>query len=152
MEGPIYENVLRVSVGGFILCKIYLQLSMHNQSHYDLVINSEPKLGGLWPPGRPPPHSIPISCIIRDTGDPAHAIIILTVGRTARDLGLSQAMLSPGRFQSSISVLHIFAGERLQAFSDAVFAIIATLMVTIGQRTRVAWAKNQSSLIGNEPE
>ena len=29
----------------------------------------------------------------------------------------------------SLSVLHIFSGERLQAFSDAVFAIIATLMV-----------------------
>lgn len=38
-------------------------------------------------------------------------------------------MLSSARPQSSISVLHIFAGERLQAFSDAVFAIIATLMV-----------------------
>ena len=30
---------------------------------------------------------------------------------------------------SASRFLHVFAGERLQAFSDAVYAIIATLMV-----------------------
>ena len=31
----------------------------------------------------------------------------------------------------SLSLHHVFAGERLQAFSDAVFAIIATIMVSV---------------------
>jgi hypothetical protein len=46
-------------------------------------------------------------------------------------------MLSSNKFgasQSSSRALHIFGGERLQTFSDAVFAIIATLMV--GYETR----------------
>ena len=43
--------------------------------------------------------------------------------------GLEPVMLSSLVSVRSSSV-HIFAGERLQAFSDAVFAIIATLMVS----------------------
>ena len=43
----------------------------------------------------------------------------------------------------SLSLQHVFAGERLQAFSDAVFAIIATFMVRLARQSLVGVCRDR---------